>query len=273
MNPRPATRAGFPLRNWSVREPVAALDRPMLGLCYENRNKPHPSRVRHIKGLLDVPICQVNDDHPAASYKILPEWRYFDSEPIAYNGSVASALQGHYARAKSSLEQRDKNDMNEIQSLRRALSSRRSYKRSRSECSSRMTELSEVSSLATTQASTWRKQVRKIGLSTLAELISEERDKQEGEEERDGQEKSTQSLDSEILGCIMDTLKMDSEKEALRWLKYATSHERALAARRMAKRVSDRYEDVKGHVMARLLPSRQRPLLMKPKPIDCEIVL
>ncbi|RUS85570.1 hypothetical protein EGW08_006653, partial [Elysia chlorotica] len=26
------------------------------------RHNPHPGRVRHLKGLLDVPICSVNDD-------------------------------------------------------------------------------------------------------------------------------------------------------------------------------------------------------------------
>ncbi|ESO84247.1 hypothetical protein LOTGIDRAFT_78614, partial [Lottia gigantea] len=33
------------------------------------RHNPHPHRVRHFKGLLDVPICSVNDDGHFATNK------------------------------------------------------------------------------------------------------------------------------------------------------------------------------------------------------------
>lgn len=38
------------------------------------RHNPHPARVRHLKGLLDIPICSVNDDIGVANPRYSSQW-------------------------------------------------------------------------------------------------------------------------------------------------------------------------------------------------------
>nr|XP_022316135.1 protein TBATA-like isoform X2 [Crassostrea virginica] len=53
------------------------------------RHNPHPSRVRHIKGLLDVPICAVNDDGYFASPKYSLQF-----PPNAFNNKQMNKWKG-----------------------------------------------------------------------------------------------------------------------------------------------------------------------------------
>ncbi|XP_046550034.1 protein TBATA-like [Haliotis rubra] len=52
--PRPATHSGYRFGQMSHNS-------------FFTRHNPHPNRVRHLKGLLDIPICSVNDDGYFAS--------------------------------------------------------------------------------------------------------------------------------------------------------------------------------------------------------------
>ncbi|XP_050391285.1 protein TBATA isoform X2 [Patella vulgata] len=55
------------------------------------RHNPHPSRVRHFKGLLDVPICSVNDDGIFASPKYslpFPPNNYNSTKISKWNGRI-----------------------------------------------------------------------------------------------------------------------------------------------------------------------------------------
>ncbi|XP_013392445.1 uncharacterized protein LOC106160400 [Lingula anatina] len=65
---RPATQSGYRFGQLSHNS-------------FFTRHNPHPRRVRHLKGLLDMPICSVNDDGFFAS----PRYSLFYNSPNSYN--------------------------------------------------------------------------------------------------------------------------------------------------------------------------------------------
>ncbi|KAL8565007.1 hypothetical protein ACOMHN_003383 [Nucella lapillus] len=76
LPPRPATQSGYRFGQLSHNS-------------FFTRHNPHPHRVRHLKGLLDVPICSVNDDGYFASPRYSLQF-----PPNSFNNTKLNNWQG-----------------------------------------------------------------------------------------------------------------------------------------------------------------------------------